>query len=90
MDAKEQMMLQIWLAGLRDKLEIGQVDEVKQELDIALNRIKGEQREQRRENEQEGGVSGTDGSAAGAGRQGGLSEQEPSTPAQGQSEEGST
>ncbi len=39
MDASEQMMLQIWLGGLKAKLVDGDVKGVIAELDIALTRI---------------------------------------------------
>lgn len=39
MELQEQMMLQLWLTNLRAKLEAGQIEEVKQELDIAVGRI---------------------------------------------------
>jgi hypothetical protein len=42
-DLDEQKMMQIWLASLHIKLEAGQVDEVKQEIAVALGRIEEDQ-----------------------------------------------
>ncbi len=39
MNEMEQMMMQLWLASLKNKLKEGKVDEVIGELDIAVSRI---------------------------------------------------
>ncbi len=53
MDEAEQTQLQIWLTGLRDRLEVGEVDDVKRQLDIALGRI-----EEDKSNERAGSTPG--------------------------------
>jgi len=42
MDVEEQTQLQLWLDGLLMKLEGGEVEDVKQQLKIALGRIEEE------------------------------------------------
>ena len=39
MNEMEQMMMQLWLSSLKNKLKAGEVDEVIEELTIALTRI---------------------------------------------------
>jgi len=43
MDPSEQMMMQVWLGGLKAKLVNGDVEGVIKELDIALSRIDEDQ-----------------------------------------------
>ena len=49
MDQSEQLMLQVWLGGLKAKLLDGDVNSVVKELDIALTRIEEEGNERQDE-----------------------------------------
>jgi hypothetical protein len=57
----EQMMLQIWLGGLKNKLKAGEVESVIEELTIALTRI---------EEDRDGGNNDNDGQDRTFGRKG--------------------